>query len=282
MLISLMLAAFLMGLGGVPHCAAMCGAACAVVFPGGVPRLALVGRCLSYAILGAVAAASAGTVSGWGRSLAFIQPFWVMGQMAAFLLGLWMLAFGRMPATLDQWGSHTFQRVRQHWQRSPVSAQWALRPAWMRQLVGGMAWALLPCGLLYAALMTAALAPDAASGGLVMLCFAVPGAFGVWAAPAVLARWRRASPAVAATPVPVIWMRAESGGVHTPGGMSAAPQAGVLAQSPAAPGTATATALGLGADDVRWAIRLSGAMLAAMAAWGAYHLILLKWQAWCA
>ena len=54
-----MLAAFLMGLGGVPHCAAMCGAACAVVFPGGVPRWALVGRCLSYAVLGVVAAASA-------------------------------------------------------------------------------------------------------------------------------------------------------------------------------------------------------------------------------
>lgn len=277
-----MLAAFLMGLGGVPHCAAMCGAACAVVFPAGVPRLALVGRCLSYAILGVVAAASAGTVSGWGRSLAFIQPFWVMGQMAAFGLGLWMLAFGRMPAALDQWGSHTFQRVRHHWQRSPVSAQWAQRPTWMRQLVGGMAWALLPCGLLYAALMTAALAPDAASGGLVMLCFAVPGAFGVWAAPAVLARWRRAAPGVApvvaSTAVPVIWMRAEPAGVHTPGGMAAAPQAGAYALPSAAPIVAT----GLPADDVRWAIRLSGAMLAAMAAWGAYHLILSKWQAWCA
>ncbi len=35
MLTGLMLTAFLMGLGGIPHCGAMCGTACAAAFPAG-------------------------------------------------------------------------------------------------------------------------------------------------------------------------------------------------------------------------------------------------------
>lgn len=275
MLTSLMVAAFLMGLGGVPHCAAMCGAACAVVFPQGVPLWSLVGRCLSYGLLGGVAAVSAATVSGWGREMSLLQPFWVMGQSAAFLLGIWMLVFGRMPAAVDAWGSQMFQRARQRWLSSAWSARVSAWPAAPRQLLAGMAWALLPCGLLYAALMTAALAQGAAEGTLVMLCFAVPGALGVWAAPAVLARWRRARVAVA-TPVPVIWMR------HEPAEAVAPPASCPATAERPGSGEASAESLVDRASDVRWAIRLSGAMLAAMAAWGAYHLILAKWQAWCA
>jgi len=290
MLISLMLAASLMGLGGAPHCAAMCGAACAVFFPRGVPVWSLVGRCLSYAILGGVAAASAGLASSWGRQFSFLQPFWVMAQASAFALGLWLLFTGRMPALLEQWGQDAFHGARQHW-RDRTSA----RPPWMRQgwvtsLLGGMAWALLPCGLLYAAVMTAALAPHPWGGALVMLCFALPGALGVWSAPALLARLRGRRPEVvnAATPVPVIWMRpADADATDMPRAtdckVSAADRvSGQLVGQIAGQFSGTRAAPSLDTSDVRWAVRLSGGMLAAMSAWGAYHLVLAQWQAWCA
>ena len=276
MLGSLMLAAFLMGLGGMPHCAAMCGAACSVVFPGGVPVWSLVGRCVGYALLGGVAAASAGVASAWGRQFSFLQPFWVMAQAAAFALGLWLLVTGRMPAAIEQSGITIFQRARAAW-RDRVGRGGVLRSATLWSFMGGFGWALLPCGLLYAAVMTAALAATPAQGALVMLCFAVPGAVGVWLAPALLARVRRSVPAQTGTPVPIIWMRPASDQAIAAGEGACA--GGSKAASPATALPATAA---VAVDDVRWAIRLSGAMLAAMSAWGAYHLVLAQWQAWCA
>jgi sulfite exporter TauE/SafE len=294
MLSSLMLTALLMGLGGVPHCAAMCGSACAVVFPRGVPILSLLGRCLSYALLGAVAAASAGLASAWGRQFSFLQPLWVMGQGGAVLLGLWLLFTGRVPQIVETVGQEIFRRARArlkpvedaHAQGAQQGGVMQALAPWGLPLVGGMAWALLPCGLLYAAVMTAALAPSPLGGAIVMLCFALPGAVGVWAAPAVLARlrgrWQGGSltGSAALTPVPVIWLRAaavpagmvspETGAPQPHGGTCKVPQEVDLA--PPKPSTA----------DVRWAVRLSGAMLATMAAWGAYHLVMAQWRAWCA
>ncbi len=285
MLSSLMLTALLMGLGGVPHCAAMCGSACAVVFPRGVPIASLLGRCLSYALLGAVAAASAGLASAWGRQFSFLQPFWVMGQASAMVLGLWLLFTGRVPAVVESFGQDVFRRVRSRF-RLAADAGGPKSSAWWLPLVGGMAWALLPCGLLYAAVMTAALAPTPPGGALVMLCFALPGAVGVWAAPAVLAwmRQRRQGGAVnpaPLTPVPVIWLRPEpdfARATVTPAHADAASADAVCSQPDGIAGAAP----GLSTSDVRWAVRLSGAMLAAMAAWGAYHLVMAQWRAWCA
>ena len=83
MLSSLMLTAFLMGLGGVPHCAAMCGAACAALLPNGVPLTSLLGRCVGYALLGAVAAVGFGAAAQWGRQVSFLQPLWIMALALA-------------------------------------------------------------------------------------------------------------------------------------------------------------------------------------------------------
>jgi hypothetical protein len=208
------------------------------------------------------------------------------------LLGLWLMATGRVPAVVESFGQDVFRRARARFKPAFDAPGGAARAGggargrapWWLPLLGGMAWALLPCGLLYAAVMTAALAPSPQGGALVMLCFALPGAVGVWAAPAVLAwlrgRWQGGVVAPAAsTPVPVIWLRAEAGGtagVASPGptGLAAAScQAVAVGDSPT-PQLSTA--------DVRWAVRLSGAMLAAMASWGAYHLVMAQWRAWCA
>ncbi len=273
MLSSLMLTAFLMGLGGVPHCAAMCGAACAAFLPRGVPLVSLLGRCLGYALLGAVAAASFGAAAQWGRHFSFLQPLWMLAQALVLVLGLLLLVTGGMPRWLDGFGQQVYRALRERLSRNALFAEGgALRLVW--PLVAGMAWALLPCGLLYAAVMVAALAPDPIGGALVMLSFALPGAFGVWAAPAVLRRiatWRRqASPDAGAVAslqgalAPVIWLRSEGAG-----GTADEPRANVP------PSTSSLI-------DPRWAVRLSGVMLVGMSAWALYHQVMDQWKAWCA
>ena len=188
MLSSLILTAFLMGLSGAPHCAAMCGVPCAAALRRDLPISALLGRWLGYGLLGAVAAASAGLVSQWSRDISFLKPLWLMAQAAAVMFGLWLAAKGRMPRQLDQWGLDLYHRLRERFgQQADVAG---IRP-WVGQMapfVAGLAWAALPCGLLYGALMVAALAPDPLGGFAVMSAFAIPSGVGVWAAPKLLSR----------------------------------------------------------------------------------------------
>lgn len=273
MLTSLLVTAFLMGLAGIPHCTAMCGSACAAAFPKGVSTWTLLGRAIGYACLGVVAATAAGLVSRWGQQVAMIKPLWMMAQLAMVMLGVLMLMRGAVPERVDQAGKGIYLRMRAAWQAR--SSRWPAPLRGVLPLVAGLAWALLPCGLLYAALMVAALASHSWEGGLVMLAFALPSGFGVWAAPAML-RWLRVQgervvdPALAATPVPVVWMRAEGGGEGSLRAVGPAPR-GDDAGAPASP-----------VVDQRLAVRIAGLGLAAMAAWGLWHQLWAQWQAWCA
>lgn len=283
MLTSLLLTAFLMGLAGIPHCTAMCGAACAAAFPKGVSAWTLLGRAIGYACLGVVAATAAGLVSRWGQQVAMVKPLWMMAQLAMVLLGGFMLLRGFVPERVDQAGKGLYVRLRSGWQARSASWPPVVRKSW--PLLAGLAWALLPCGLLYAALMVAALASQPWEGGLVMLAFALPSAVGVWAAPAMLrwltARSAQGAPATAGAPVPVIWMRAE--GSAEQGGAPERARVSVSSSStgvaPLAGGSNWAAPAWL---DQQLAVRIAGLGLAAMAAWGLWHQLWAQWQAWCA
>lgn len=283
MLSSLLLTAFLMGLAGIPHCTAMCGAACAAAFPKGVSAWTLLGRAVGYACLGVVAATAAGLVSRWGQQVAMIKPLWMMAQLAMVLLGGFMLLRGFVPERVDQAGKGLYVRLRSGWQSRSASWPLVVRKSW--PLLAGLAWALLPCGLLYAALMVAALASRPWEGGLVMLAFALPSALGVWAAPAML-RWLkgRSTPGASATagaPVPVIWMQAEGAAAQG----AAAMRASVSVASPLAealPLSGASTWRAPAWLDQQLAVRIAGLGLAAMAAWGLWHQLWAQWQAWCA
>lgn len=279
MLSGLLLSAFLMGLGGMAHCAAMCGVACSVAMPAGVSWMAMLGRSMGYALLGAVAAASAGLVAQLGRQVGFLQPFWVMLLASAVVLGFWLAATGRMPAWLDHWGVGLYHQTRHRWQRwagGRAGAWWW--PAW--PLFAGMLWAFLPCGLLYAALMLSTLAPDALGGAAVMLAFSVPSAVGVWAAPWVLGKMmgRRQAPETqgasytgASAIAPVLWMRPQATTTLPGTPLAAAPVTAAVHQARAGAWV-----------DPRWAIRLAGLSMAAMAGWAISHHLWSQYQAWCA
>jgi len=179
---SMLLSALLMGLVGGPHCIAMCGAACAGIAHAGEPRRvrALLtfqfSRMLGYALLGAVAA---GTVQGLallGQHTAIIRPLWTLMHVAALFLGLMLLLQARQPAFIDGWAQGLWRRA-----RPVLNALGPKAPA-----VLGVGWALMPCGLLYSALLVASLSANVLNGAAIMAAFALGTMVSLTAAPWLL------------------------------------------------------------------------------------------------
>lgn len=102
----LLLSALLLGLAGTPHCLSMCGAACTGLAGSAArPMAALqLGRLLSYMAGGAFVAASVGGLAGWAQGSAMLRPLWVMLHLGALLLGLYLLWRGRQPAWIENIG----------------------------------------------------------------------------------------------------------------------------------------------------------------------------------
>jgi sulfite exporter TauE/SafE len=163
---SLLAAAALAGLAGSPHCLAMCGAACAGV-GGQKPRRAFAfqaGRLIGYAALGALAAASAGALQWAAAHAVLLKPLWGMFHVAVIALGASLLWLGAQPAWVERGAQQVWRSLRMR-TLSLDTARWPF--------AAGVLWALLPCGLLYAALMLAALADSAVGGAAVMAVFAL-------------------------------------------------------------------------------------------------------------
>lgn len=185
---SMAVTALLMGLLGGPHCIAMCGAACA-----GIARTAgergtsallafQLSRLVGYAAIGALAAGSVQALGWLGAHTQVIRPLWTMFHLAALLLGAQLLWRARQPAWIDGLGQRVWRRAR------PAIAR--LGPG--APLVLGVGWALMPCGLLYSALLVASLTADAAQGAGVMALFALGSSVSLFAGPWLLLRLREA------------------------------------------------------------------------------------------
>ncbi|MBU3739529.1 MAG: sulfite exporter TauE/SafE family protein, partial [Rhodoferax sp.] len=158
---SLALTALLMGLAGGPHCVAMCGAACAGVARSAGPQGATaalwqfqLGRVLGYAMLGGLVAASLQGLGWLTVHAAALRPVWSLFHVGALVLGLFLLFKAQQPVWLERAG-------RGLW----LGARWlATGHGRGLPLVVGALWAFLPCGLLYSALMVAALTASALGG----------------------------------------------------------------------------------------------------------------------
>lgn len=220
----------LMGLVGGPHCVAMCGAACSAIASrcgGQQPGRALMawqlGRAVAYSAAGAAVASSVGLLAQWGSELAWLRPWWSMLHVAALAVGLWMMWHGRAPA----WLAAPLTAPQRTGTRQDVAEQplaWAVagmpaaaslrrssrlgaadpapsqplplalpagRSGWRAGLLG-LGWIALPCGLLQAALLTAALGSSALDGAMVMASFALGSGLSLWFGPRLwigLARW---------------------------------------------------------------------------------------------
>lgn len=158
---ALITSATLMGLAGSPHCAAMCSAPCALA-AGPRPLRLLAGRLLGYAAGGAVAAASAQALARASQGVTLLQPAWALLQAAMLLLGLTLLVRGRMPVWLGAL----------NWRPQPRDA-----------FATGVAWVVMPCGLLHAALLLSSLSGSAVGGAAAMAGFALASMPGLVIAP---------------------------------------------------------------------------------------------------
>ena len=174
---TLALTALLMGLAGGPHCIAMCGAACggiarAPAAAGGVhseaagAALFQAGRLTGYALAGAAAAVAMQSLAWMSSQTAVLRPLWTLLHVAVLAWGMLLVVFARPPVWADQAGRSVWSRVR------PL----AVRRGGV--FVIGMAWALMPCGLLYSALLVAALSGGPWQGALTMALFGIGS--GVW------------------------------------------------------------------------------------------------------
>lgn len=209
---SLAVTALLMGLAGGPHCVAMCGAACAGIGKAAGQRgtLALwtfqVGRMAGYSALGAAAAASMQGLGWLTTQTAVMRPVWTLFHVAVMVLGLMLALLARQPVWLDATARSVWSRVR------VFSAAWG-RGA---PLALGAAWAFMPCGLLYSALLLAALSGGPLEGALSMALFAMGSSVSLVIGPWLLLRlrgkgsgeWgiRLAGLALAATSGWALWM----------------------------------------------------------------------------
>lgn len=189
MQLTLALTGLFMGLVGGPHCIAMCGAACVGVGQAAGPRKngALLtfqlGRVLGYAALGALAAAS---IQGLGwltvRSAA-LRPVWSLFHVALVVFGLVLMWQARQPIWLEHAGRKVWARAR------ALGAKSGGAP-----LLLGILWALLPCGLLYSALLVAAMANSALEGAFVMSSFAIGTSITLTVGPWLWLKWRGNQP----------------------------------------------------------------------------------------
>jgi hypothetical protein len=140
------------------------------------------GRVLGYALLGALAAASMQGVGWLSVQSAAIRPIWTLLHIAALVLGLVLLLSARQPVWLEAAGKSLWVRV-----RSWVGKGHAGAP-----LMLGTVWALLPCGLLYSALLVAAMSARPLDGAVVMALFALGTSVSMMAGPWLWLRLRGA------------------------------------------------------------------------------------------
>ena len=175
--------ALLMGLAGGPHCVAMCGAACAGIgrTQAGQSTRALwvfqAGRLLGYGALGALAAASMQGLGWLSVHSAALRPVWTLFHVAAAVLGLMLLWQARQPIWLEHSARKVWHGVRSITGNFKGNA--TLAPIGLM----GVLWALLPCGLLYSALLVAAMTSSAAQGAGVMALFALGSGLSLMAGP---------------------------------------------------------------------------------------------------
>lgn len=189
MLLALALTALMMGLTGGPHCLVMCAAPCAALTrapataAGAAPWRRLgsfhLGRLVGYALAGAAAAQAMQSLVRLGDLSPALRPLWTLMHVVIFGWGLMMLLQARQPAWLEVLGRGVWRRLQ------PLIARAS------GLFVVGLAWALLPCGLLYSALLMAALSGSAWAGAVCMLAFAAGSAAWLLAGPWLWERWRQ-------------------------------------------------------------------------------------------
>jgi len=172
---AMMITAFSAGLLGGAHCAAMCGGIVGMscrATPDGARRWTYLmaynaGRMSSYVFAGMLAGAvGQGGVQLRGGALAQHLTMFFMG-ITLLVVALNMAGVRPVTESIESAGSLLWRRLQPLARRVlPVQSPF--------QALGlGALWGWLPCGMVYAMLLTALASGSAAEGGLIMAAFAL-------------------------------------------------------------------------------------------------------------
>jgi sulfite exporter TauE/SafE len=194
-----LITALFAGFLGSAHCFGMCGGIAAglgnvaiAAKTGQLNRSGLIsallfngGRICSYALLGAL---SAFILSGAGEVMNIPQWGMILRLLTAVmisLIGLQFLFNWQLLSGIERMGAKVWSLV------LPFAVRASALPGGTGRLLLGLCWGLLPCGLVYSVLLTAAASESPAMGALVM------GAFGLGTIPSMLGM-SLAAPAIGA------------------------------------------------------------------------------------
>lgn len=200
--------ALMMGLVGGVHCVAMCSAPCAALINAGLPDEARalaqpvrwlspkrhvwrevvfhLARLAGYASVGALAAFAMESLAWLTEQSAALKPLWTLSHVVVMAWGAMLLMQARQPLWLESGGRRIWARV-----KPLIAAPGGLG-------VVGYLWGLMPCGLLYSALLVAALSGSAAAGAFTMVAFGVGSGVWLWGGPLLWGMLRRRVNAVRA------------------------------------------------------------------------------------
>jgi sulfite exporter TauE/SafE len=113
--------------------------------------------------MGGLAAFSVQALGWLTVESAALRPVWSMLHVAAAVLGLLLVWQAKQPVWLDQSAQNLWAKIRQL-----NSNLGKVAPIGV-----GVLWACMPCGLLYSALMVAALTGNVLDGAITMASFAL-------------------------------------------------------------------------------------------------------------
>jgi len=172
---ALIYSSLLMGIAGGPHCVAMCGAACTALTQSPQTPYAIyhyhIGRLFGYAMLGAIATFAIQSIAWLSSYSSVLHPLWTFFHVLIFFWGVLLIIYARQPIWVDRAGRNIWGHVKK------------LSTKQGGHFYIGMLWALMPCGLLYSALVIASFNGNPLDGALSMLAFALGSSVSLFLAP---------------------------------------------------------------------------------------------------
>ncbi len=129
------------------------------------------GRIASYAIAGALAGTLGGALAGLGQgwviseTLPIRTVLFLFANLMIVFTGLYLMGVPQLLAPLEKAGGHLWRRV------SPFAKKLLPLRSRTHAALFGMLWGWIPCGLVYAMLLTAMSAGSAVNGALTMFAF---------------------------------------------------------------------------------------------------------------
>ncbi|MEO8386491.1 MAG: sulfite exporter TauE/SafE family protein [Betaproteobacteria bacterium] len=129
------------------------------------------GRIGSYAIAGGLAGTLGGALAGFGQgwvisdTLSARTALFVLANLMVVFTGLYLMGFPQLLAPLERAGSQLWRRI------SPLTRGLLPLRSPGHAAMFGMLWGWIPCGMVYAMLLTAMSSGGTASGMATMLAF---------------------------------------------------------------------------------------------------------------